>query len=51
VDIGSADRGPIDLDQDIVMADFWNRDVFHPDATLGFRFDQCFHRYSLADIA
>ena len=35
MDIRAADRGAVDLDQDIVMANLRRGDVFHPDAAFG----------------
>ncbi len=45
MDIGATDRRSIYLYQNVVMTDLRHRDVLHPDAALGFRLDQCFHRY------
>ena len=36
--VGAADRGLVDLDQDVVVADSRNIDVLHPDAALRLRF-------------
>ena len=47
VDIGTANRRPIDLDQDIVVADRRCGDVFHPDAAFRFCFYQRFHDLAL----
>src|SRR5687767_6016017 len=43
VHVGAADRGLHDLDEDVVRADGWHRDVLHPDAGAGFTLDQCLH--------
>ena len=44
VDVGTADRGPPNLDQHVVVADLRHSDVFHPYAALGLSFNQCFHQ-------
>ena len=38
VEVGAADSGFGDLDEDIVQSDFGHRDVFHPDAVFGISF-------------
>ena len=43
VDVGAADRGLADLDQNIVVADLRNRSLDHPDAFFGFELGQGFH--------
>ena len=49
VNVSATDGRTPDLDQDVVMPDFRNGDVFHPDAAFGLGFDQCFHYRALAD--
>src|SRR5690606_95573 len=43
VQVGAADRGFLELDQDLVRARLRDRDFLHPDAFGGFAFDQCLH--------
>ena len=43
VNISTANSRTVDLNQDIVVSDLWDFDIFHPDAAFGFGLDECFH--------
>ncbi len=43
MDIGPADAGAIDSDENVTDADFRFRDVFQPEARFGFSFNEGFH--------
>src|SRR3546814_11424120 len=43
VQVGAADGGLLELDQDLVRARLRDRDLFHPDALGRFALDQRFH--------
>jgi hypothetical protein len=38
MDVGTADGGPPYLDQNIIVSDLGQGDIFHPDAAFGFCF-------------
>ena len=38
VDVSAAYGGLVDLDQDVVMTDLWQANIFHPDAAFCFSF-------------
>jgi hypothetical protein len=43
VQVGAADAGFADLDEDIIDADLRLRDILEPESALRFGFDECFH--------
>jgi hypothetical protein len=43
MDVGAADGGLADLDEDIVVADFRNRSINHPNAFFGLELGERFH--------
>ena len=46
VNIRAADSGAVDADQNVIDADSGLGDIFEPQAGLGVRLDECFHRVS-----
>ena len=44
--VRAADASAVDADQNVIDADGGLGDVFEPQAGLGVRFDECFHRVS-----
>jgi hypothetical protein len=43
VDVGAADAGAINFDEDVVEADFGGGNVFQPEAGFSLALNQCFH--------
>jgi hypothetical protein len=49
VDIGAADRGLIDLYEDLVVRYNWFRNLFKPEAFFAVFFNESFHKFSLRE--
>ena len=47
VNVGAADAGPVDLDQDVIDADLRLGNFFEPKTFFRFTFDKCLHRLGL----